>query len=203
VVLGTELLQPAGRHEDDLMAAIDRLTRRVGIGPPQIERVAVSIGPGGYTALRIAIATAKMIAEATGARTIAVPTAEVAARLVSPGAGAPGFAVVLGSKAQTAFVTMFGPDRRKRGPGQVVDASGFQALIGGAADAMTVVADRHIPDSFRRITREAGLHFEGLRLSAQACLEASVCAAEVDPVGLAPLYGREPEAVTLWRTRKS
>ncbi|MFZ4576265.1 MAG: hypothetical protein ACOYN0_17915, partial [Phycisphaerales bacterium] len=54
-------------HYDDLAGAIARLVERAGIQPRELRRVAVSIGPGGYTATRLGVATARMIAEATGA----------------------------------------------------------------------------------------------------------------------------------------
>ncbi len=65
--------------DDDLIAAIDRLCRRVGITSGELGAVGVSIGPGGFTGLRIAVGTAKMLAETLGVRLVAVPTAHVVA----------------------------------------------------------------------------------------------------------------------------
>jgi len=200
-VLGVEPLRPKGPNDDDLMAAIDRLARRLGIVPPQIGGVAVSIGPGGYTAMRIAIATAKMISEATGARTIAIPTAEVAARLATAGAG--DFAVALASKRETAFVTVFGPDRTSKAPGSVMTAADLEALVRGEVPLARLYCDRFIPDRFHRILEDTGVRIETLRLNPVACLEASLSIPPVNPLALAPLYAREPEAVTIWRTKKS
>jgi tRNA A37 threonylcarbamoyladenosine modification protein TsaB len=63
------------------MPAIDRLFRRLGLTPESLRGgpVAVSIGPGGFTGLRIAVSTAKMLAETLGVKIIAVPSALVAA----------------------------------------------------------------------------------------------------------------------------
>lgn len=200
-VLGIEPLRPQGPNDDDLMAAIERLARRLGVVPPQIGGVAVSIGPGGYTAMRIAIATAKMIAEVTGARTVAVPTAEVAARSATKGAG--DFAVALASKRETAFVTVFGPDRRAKAPGSVMTAADLDGLIQEGTRIGRFICDRFIPDNFRRILDGEGVAIETLRLNPRACLDASLSIAPVNPLALAPLYAREPEAVTIWRTKKS
>ncbi|MCI0437109.1 MAG: tRNA (adenosine(37)-N6)-threonylcarbamoyltransferase complex dimerization subunit type 1 TsaB, partial [Gemmatimonadetes bacterium] len=78
----------AGGHGDDLLPAIGRLFERAGLKPHDLAggggAVAVSIGPGGFTGLRIGIATAKMLAESLGAKLVAVPSALVAAEAWSP-----------------------------------------------------------------------------------------------------------------------
>lgn len=45
-----------------LVAAIDRVCRRAGIGPRQLDGIAVAIGPGSFTGLRIGLAVAKGLA---------------------------------------------------------------------------------------------------------------------------------------------
>ncbi|MFO0875018.1 MAG: tRNA (adenosine(37)-N6)-threonylcarbamoyltransferase complex dimerization subunit type 1 TsaB [Phycisphaerales bacterium] len=63
----------------ELAVIVDRAVRRAGLSPRDLRAVAVSIGPGGFTGLRVAIATAKMLSEALGATVVAVPSALVAA----------------------------------------------------------------------------------------------------------------------------
>jgi len=75
--VGAEPLGADARHDDDLMPAIDRLFTKTGRAPADIERVAVSVGPGGFTGLRVAVVTAKLLAHAAGAQT-------VAARVLAP-----------------------------------------------------------------------------------------------------------------------
>jgi tRNA threonylcarbamoyladenosine biosynthesis protein TsaB len=67
------------RHRVDLMPTIDGLCTAHGVGPRQIAEVYLSIGPGSFTGLRIGVATAKMLAQALGAKIVAVPTVEVIA----------------------------------------------------------------------------------------------------------------------------
>src|SRR3954466_2924110 len=81
-VLGSEAVDVSRGTDDDLMPGVERLFRRLGLSARDIRRVAVSVGPGGYTAVRLAVTTAKMIAEATGAQCLPIPTAEVVARRV-------------------------------------------------------------------------------------------------------------------------
>jgi tRNA threonylcarbamoyladenosine biosynthesis protein TsaB len=57
------LLEPPG-HARELMPAIDELMRAAGLGFGDLDALAVGIGPGGFTGLRIGIATAHGIAQA-------------------------------------------------------------------------------------------------------------------------------------------
>jgi tRNA threonylcarbamoyladenosine biosynthesis protein TsaB len=52
------------RHAELLTPAIETLTRMAGIGTPEIGRIAVDIGPGLFTGLRVGVATAKALASA-------------------------------------------------------------------------------------------------------------------------------------------
>src|SRR6185503_7170285 len=97
-----ETLSSAKRHDDDLLPAIDRLMRRASASPRDLAAVGVSIGPGGFTGLRIAISTAKMFAEALGAQLVAVPSALVAAEGHS---GKSPFLVGLASKGESCWMT--------------------------------------------------------------------------------------------------
>jgi tRNA threonylcarbamoyladenosine biosynthesis protein TsaB len=53
-------------HASELMPAIDGLMREAGLGFSELDALAVGTGPGGFTGLRIGIATAHGIAQATG-----------------------------------------------------------------------------------------------------------------------------------------
>ncbi|HKX17745.1 MAG TPA: tRNA (adenosine(37)-N6)-threonylcarbamoyltransferase complex dimerization subunit type 1 TsaB, partial [bacterium] len=71
------------RHLEWLAAAIDELLRDAGVGPDGVEAVAVGKGPGGFTGLRIGIATAAAWARAGHAPVLGVPTLEVLAASTS------------------------------------------------------------------------------------------------------------------------
>lgn len=184
--LGVEWLQTLGRHEDDLMPAIDRLTRRVGVRPRSINRVAVSLGPGGYTGLRVASTTGSMIAAALGAECIGVPTAEA---LIRRSTGVGPTAVCLAVKGATTWVQVF--------PGTggfLLSADQFRTL-----NIRTLVADSFLPESVRTWAAGAGVTIELSRYDPVAVAEASVD--QKAGGAMLPLYAREPEAVTRWRTR--
>lgn len=193
-VLGAEPLAPTGRHDDDLMPAIDRLCRRVGAAPGDLGRVAVSIGPGGYTGLRVAVAAAKMICEATGAGCVPVATAVVASLRVE--AAGP-FAVALASKRESAHVTIFEAPGRPRDRGRLATADDLADL-----EVSTLVADGHLPGAMRSRAGELGIPIVALVLDPAACFEASLELDAVDPVSVEPLYPRPPEAVVKWRGKR-
>lgn len=187
-----DLSRPA---EDDLLPAIDRLTRGAGARPRDLARIAVSVGPGGFTAVRIAVAAAKFIAEATGAELVGVPTAWVVARRV--GGGGP-FAVALASKGEAAWVTRFASERVPEGDGRLMTARGLPGL-----GVRVLVADQFLPAGMREAALSDGIEVRRPVFDALACVEAAFGLEPVDPAALMPVYPREPEAVTLWRARQA
>lgn len=68
-------LQQAGRrHAQTLVSEVEALLRKVNLTAKQLQVVAVSIGPGSFTGLRVGVVFAKTLAYAVGCRLIAVDT---------------------------------------------------------------------------------------------------------------------------------
>jgi len=78
-VLAEAVLRAPMRHLEWLAPAIDDMLRALGIRPREIEGIAVSRGPGGFTGLRIGIATAASWARAGGTPVLGVGTLEALA----------------------------------------------------------------------------------------------------------------------------
>lgn len=78
--LATADLPPQSRHRVELMPTIDRVFKQFGVQPRELAEVYLSIGPGSFTGLRIAVATAKLLAQVLGVRLVAVPTLDVVAQ---------------------------------------------------------------------------------------------------------------------------
>jgi len=192
-VLGAEPIRDTGRHDDDLVPAIARLFERTGRRAAEVELVAVSIGPGGYTGLRIAVTVGKMIAEVAGAEGMGVPTALVVAQRVEAN-GAP-FAVALNSKRDSAYVTIF--DAK----GAPQRAALMTSADFGAVETSILVADAYLPDGFVRACEARSIAVVPPTFDVRALLECAADAPVAKPAELAPLYGREPDAVTQWRAR--
>lgn len=189
--LGTEALNLDRPQDDDLLPAIDRLFRRAGVLPRDLRAIALSTGPGGFTALRIATASAKMIAEVTGSLVFGVPSACVVARRAE--CTAP-FAVALASKNDSVWLTQFGANTPPIADGQLIHARDF-----APATLAALIADRFLPAPFADACAAAGVPILRPVFDPLAVIEVSQRAAAIDPVSLLPIYPREPEAVTKWR----
>ena len=57
---------PGGGRHADLLVAIDEVCRRAAVTPARLDAIAIGVGPGSFTGLRIGMATAKGIAFAAG-----------------------------------------------------------------------------------------------------------------------------------------
>lgn len=210
-----ERLSQKKRHDDDLMPAIDRLFKRVGLTPGDLRggSVAVSIGPGGFTGLRIAIATAKMFSEALGVKLVAVPSAVVAVEEVGDQKSAVSdqneILVALACKGESFWGT-----RVQRIAGRAYASVGWaivgepgivQAAVFDLAGIDAVIADEFFPDAARQRLQAARVPIIPLVLSARSVLIVGTRmlarGETTDPLRLLPTYPRQPEAVTLWEQR--
>ncbi len=202
--IATAAVERSTDTHDMLMPAIDRLVRSAGLKPSDIRMVAVSVGPGGFTGLRVAVATAKALSLGVGATVVAVPSAmavaRTAARRESVADGVCG--VVLAGKQGTAWLeriqlSMGEPAGRESGLFSAQDAplTGLSALI----------ADAHLPAEWG--TRAQALHLPLVpaQWDALDCLvlgESMLTSqGPTDPLKLEPIYPRQAEAVTLWEGR--
>lgn len=61
-ILATETTTVHQKHAEYLLPIIDELVRKADLTPGDLERVVVATGPGSYTGIRIATATAKTLA---------------------------------------------------------------------------------------------------------------------------------------------
>jgi tRNA threonylcarbamoyl adenosine modification protein YeaZ len=198
-VLGTEPVE-SRPHTDDLITAIDRLFKRTGRQPRDLTAVAVSIGPGGYTAVRIAITTAKLICEATGAACHPIPTAHaVAARVESDKP----FGVALASKGESTFLTRFQPRTGPGLPAAIEEGHLITAADLGSLDIPLLIIDRFAPPALVARAAQLGIELRPPTLDPIAAAQLAPNFPALDPAALAPLYPREPEAVTKWKQLKT
>ncbi len=96
-VLGELSSRPVTVLED-----LDALLRRGGVRDTQVEGIAVGIGPGSFTGLRMGLITARTLAFAWGAGLAGVSTLEALA------AGAPGAVPVIDARRSEVFALLDG-----------------------------------------------------------------------------------------------
>jgi tRNA threonylcarbamoyladenosine biosynthesis protein TsaB len=78
-VIGEYLLDVRITHSERLMPAIDRLLRDASWTTASLEGLAVAVGPGSFTGLRIGLSTVKGLAWALGVPVAPVPTLDAMA----------------------------------------------------------------------------------------------------------------------------
>lgn len=98
---------PRGQSEA-LVPMVQDVMAEAGVDFPDLDLVAVTVGPGAFTGLRIGLATARSLALAAGKPCLGVTTFDAVAAAVPPGA-AP-LLVVLETKRADLYVQLFGPD---------------------------------------------------------------------------------------------
>jgi tRNA threonylcarbamoyladenosine biosynthesis protein TsaB len=99
-VLGELASRPVTVLED-----LDALLRRGGVRDSQVEGIAVGIGPGSFTGLRMGLITARALAFAWGVGLAGVSTLDALA------AGAPGAVPVLDARRREVFALLDGKPR--------------------------------------------------------------------------------------------
>lgn len=78
----TVTLPPGRRTAQTLLPAVHEILHQVGWSPRKVQLVAVTIGPGSFTSLRIGVTAAKAFAYAAGSEIIGVGTLAVMAHQV-------------------------------------------------------------------------------------------------------------------------
>ena len=199
------------RDRDDFLPAIDSVCSGAGIRPRDLKSVAVDLGPGGFTGLRVSIAAAQAIAETAGAMVIGVPAADVAiaSTLGAEASELAGeVAVIAATRNGSGWQSHF-----TRGTSssnwRIKGVPGLRETPTAGLDG--VLADDHLMDDWRAAFEDAGVPVIEPRFDpavlARLALEASPTLERVDlivasdPAVLRPIYPRVPEAVRLWQER--
>lgn len=83
-LLATETLNMVRNHSIYLMPVINKLFKLVKWQPEDVDRIVVAQGPGSYTGIRIAVSTAKVLADTMNKELVGVSSLEVLARNIVP-----------------------------------------------------------------------------------------------------------------------
>jgi tRNA threonylcarbamoyladenosine biosynthesis protein TsaB len=162
IALGDEILGETDfsgpmRHSAELFPVISTLLERFSRKPAEIEHIYISVGPGSFTGLRIAVALAKTMHLTNAAKIIAVGTLNVIAANVTTdnalpnssieqrlsratsreAAGIEKIATILDAKRRQFFIAVYQRDTncgtwKKIFPDSLITASQFLEQFGGS-----------------------------------------------------------------------
>ena len=201
-------MQGALTHSETLMPHIETALRMARVEKSELEGIAVSIGPGSFTGLRIGLASAKMMAYALHIPLIAVPTLEALAhhticegvRLVPMMDAQKGnvYAQEFAWEAGAEGLTL-----REAHPLVILPRTEVLAGLAHSTQPVLLLGDamqKKGVDELPTGVRLAPIH---ARMPRAACvglasLTRLARGAVDDPVTIAPLYLRRSEAEVLW-----
>ena len=198
-------LQAGRRHGETLAPAVVALTNLSGVGLDRVERLAVDIGPGLFTGLRVGVATAKAFASALGVGVVGCSSLDILAH-PHRHAGRPVAAVVdarrgevfwaLYEPAGAAMVAVTEPE--VIAPSVLVEKLAVLAGERGAPVLCTGDgARRHLATS--EVTEVAGEQFD--HPSPAVLAEISVDRPAVEPALVTPSYLRGADVRIGWEQR--
>jgi len=177
LVDGDEVLGERASRAQTLLEDLDALLRQAGAHPSDIDRLAVGIGPGSFTGVRIGLAAARGLA-----LSLDLPGSGVST-LAALAAGAPGAVPVIDAKRREVFTLIDGTPQVLAPQDLPLDA-GTVCVGDGAKRYRALLEERRAvvpPDDDER-------HLPRARFHAQL-------AGEPRPVEeLEPLYLRVPDA---------
>ncbi len=189
------------RHAVELLPRIDAMFEKHHLTPADLAEVYVSVGPGSFTGLRVAVTTAKMLARVTGCRLVAVPTLDVVVE--NAPVDLPHVAVMLNAKGGRWFTGLFersGERWRREGDAALLTCE--QALA-RAARPLAIVADKPPPPEGWSAPDVRVLARELARPRSQVVWRIGRALAAqgryVDAYELTPMYVRLPDAEEKWR----
>jgi tRNA threonylcarbamoyladenosine biosynthesis protein TsaB len=195
------------RHVETLAPAIDHLCSGVGLALADLDVLAVDIGPGLFTGLRVGVATAKGLAQALGIGVIGRSSLEILVRAAADaGHGGRVLAAVDARRGEVfATVSVVGGPTDVPGidllpPGLFTPAALVDALVGLGPEPVVAVGDgaqRYV----EQLAMVPGLTCLTNALafpppSTLLTLAAQEAATPVEPRFLVPLYMREADATS-------
>lgn len=177
-------------HAAQLLALAAELLGRAGLGFCDVDRIAVGVGPGTFTGLRIGVATARALAQGAGADLAPVSTL----RALASGPGHERVLAVLDARRGEAFAAAWAGDEELLAP-VTVAPEGLGALGGPGVLAVGDGALRFRPELEGAGTAVppdgSPLH----RVSAAAVCRLALGAGAAVPLdAVLPDYLRQPDA---------
>jgi tRNA threonylcarbamoyladenosine biosynthesis protein TsaB len=182
-----------GEHAGRLLPLVDQALRQGGVGWQQLDRIAVGVGPGGFTGLRIGIATARALAQARGLPLVPVSSlAALAAGVEHEGV----VAAVIDARRGEVFAAAYERGTQRLAPAAIAPDE-LAARLRAAAVPVQAVGDGAV--RFRTVLEAAGVAVPAdgsalHRIAAAPLCRLGAAGEPSDRDRLLPDYRREPDA---------
>ena len=172
-------------HATLLVPMIERLAQAAGVELAALGGIAVSCGPGGFTGIRVGLATARAMALAVGCPIVGLGTFQALAATVARSAGplAARNLVVLDSRRKELFAQELDADLRPLAPAALATADEIAARC--RSGGVTLIADAEL-------TMLAALGGHSGTADAIAVADLAVLRADLH-VAAEPIYLRPPD----------
>ena len=181
-------------HGPLLLGMAHELLEEAGLTFASVERVAVGLGPGGFTGLRIGVATARALAQAAGAEITGVSTLHALASAAQPQPGQ-GVLAVVDARRGEVFVAGWREGEQVLGPLAIAPSQ----IATVAGEGWLAVGDGAL--RFRDDLENAGCQVPADESDSHGVSALAVCRiARLAPAGserdrVVPDYLRKPDAV--------
>jgi tRNA threonylcarbamoyladenosine biosynthesis protein TsaB len=191
-------------HATALLVDADQAVRAVG-GWVAVDRIAVGLGPGSFTGLRIGVAAARALAIGRGVPLVGIGTLAVLAAGIPDRAGGARLALpVIDARRGEGFAALYAPDGTEVWPPFVVDGDELARRVAELESAPLAVGGGSL--RFRRQLEDAGAVVVDAdspvhRVSARRLCLLGEAAEPIPPERAQPIYLRRPDAET-WRERQ-
>ncbi len=185
---------------EQVLPALEALLSLARFGVTEIERFAVSIGPGSFTGLRVGVATVQGLAFGSPACAVAVPTLSALARGALPSRGP--VAAVLDARRDEVYAAVFeDPERVLETPLVPEAVYGIDALAARLPENCVLVGEGALLHRSRLLAMRADLHFCDLGRAGARAVDVGVlgsrligCGLAAEPAAISPRYLRRAEA---------
>ena len=188
-------------HATRLLGLVEEALADAGLAPEELDRIAVGVGPGSFTGLRIGVATARALAQATGAELVGVSTLRALAAEAAPPAGQPVLAAIDARRGE-AFAAAYAANAVLVPPA-ALPPDELARVAGGLQAPPLAVGDGAI--RFRASLESAGARVppDGDRVHRVSAGRVCRLGAELEPgppAAVRPEYLRLPDAEARRRT---
>jgi len=201
------------RHAENLAPAIEAVLARAGVALREVEAIALDVGPGLFTGLRVGVATAKGLAQGLGIGVVGLTSLEVLAAAALDGSFDGAVVPVVDGRRGEVFAARYS---KSVGPGGLVEEVAparhrpeevAAAIAGPGAPPALACGDGAL--RYRAVLEAAGLRVAGAGLGAPdpvvlvslAAARLAAGEAALPAVAVEPVYLREADARINWVQR--